>query len=294
MNNLNNNAGKTPRQLARRKPARGCEPSSLKLSSQLSSLFPANSDDVLAFNDALGTTLGAKKDGKYSPAALSAFGEDVSASLNRSPFPVPSSPFFTGKPYVEGLGHAFLMRNYRASLAKWQTADPMGYPDGWNQLAYCNNGVTWAVDYLGAEIVVIICSDTRTPGSCGVGDGHSWVVFYNTDTQTKTTVGTWGTLDPEGLYVNREVSIVPEVCRGRILSDEQKKDVAGVLRKYKDLGEDAWSHTEPCSDFAIAIWKAATAEDLSTGLILDTPTDLKNTIFKMNGGRQCPCIKYLE
>ena len=77
-------------------------------------------------------------------------------------------------------------------------------------------------------------------------------------------------------------------------SYERKKDVAGVLRKYRDLGEDAWSHTEPCSDFAIAIWKAATGEDLSTGLILDTPTDLKNTIFKMNGGRQCPCIKYLE
>lgn len=38
----------------------------------------------------------------------------------------------------------------------------------------------------------------------------------------------------------------------------------------------------------------ATGEDLSTGLIFDTPTDLKNTIFEMNGGRQCPCIKYLE
>ena len=120
------------------------------------------------------------------------------------------------------------------------------------------------------------------------------MVFYNTDPQTKTTVGTWGNLDPEGLYVNLEVDFVPEICRGRILSDERKKDVAGVLRKYRDLGEDAWSYTEPCSDFAIAIWKAATGEDLSTGLIFDTPTDLKNTIFEMNGGRQCPCIKYLE
>ena len=149
MNNLNNNAGKTPRQLARRKPARGCEPSSLKLSSQLSSLFPTNSDDVLAFNDMLGTTVGVKKDGKYSAAALSAFGEDISASLNRSPFPVPSSPFFTGKPFVEGLGHAFLMRNYRAGLAKWQTADPIGYPDGWNQLAYGNNSPNAGVDQFG-------------------------------------------------------------------------------------------------------------------------------------------------
>ena len=101
------------------------------------------------FNDMLGTTVGAKQGGKYSASALSAFGEDISASLNRSPFPVPSSPFFTGKPYVEGLGHVFLMRNYRGTLGKWQTADLLGYPDGWNQLAYCNNGVTSAVDLWG-------------------------------------------------------------------------------------------------------------------------------------------------
>ncbi len=39
--------------------------------------------------------------------------------------------------------------NYRADLGKWQTADPLGYPDGWNQLAYCNNGVVRDVDYFG-------------------------------------------------------------------------------------------------------------------------------------------------
>ena len=98
------------------------------------------------FNDALGTTLGAKKDGKYSAAALTAFGENLSVD---SPTPTQNSNFFTGKPYVEGLGHAFLMRNYRAGLAKWQTADPMGYPDGWNQLAYCGNASPCYVDYIG-------------------------------------------------------------------------------------------------------------------------------------------------
>ena len=34
----------------------------------------------------------------------------------------------------------FLMRNYRAGLVKWQTADPMGYPDGWNRLAQHTRG----------------------------------------------------------------------------------------------------------------------------------------------------------
>ncbi|MBP5284517.1 MAG: hypothetical protein ILO34_00195, partial [Kiritimatiellae bacterium] len=77
---------------------------------------------------------------KYSAAALSAFGEGDN-----------SNAFFTGKPHVEGLGRTFLFRNYRASIAKWQTTDPLGYPDGWNQLVYCNNGVTSAVDLWGCD-----------------------------------------------------------------------------------------------------------------------------------------------
>ncbi len=100
------------------------------------------------FNDMLGTTVGSKSNGKYSAAALTAFGEDLTV---HSPTPTQNSNFFTGKPFVEGLGHAFLMRNYRAGLAKWQTIDPMGYPDGWNALAYCNNGVVSSVDVYGAE-----------------------------------------------------------------------------------------------------------------------------------------------
>ena len=104
----------------------------------------ASSKGTSYFNDALGTTVGAKKDGKYSAAALTAFGENYLTTQ-----PPNHQTFFTGKPYVEGLGHAFWMRNYRAGLAKWQTADPMGYPDGWNQLAYCNNCTIGAVDRMG-------------------------------------------------------------------------------------------------------------------------------------------------
>jgi len=117
----------------------------------------ASSKGTSYFNDALGTTVGAKKDGKYSAAVLTAFGENYLTTQ-----PPNHQTFFTGKPYVEGLGHAFLMRNYRAGLAKWQTADPMGYPDGWNQLAYCNNWVTGAVDLLGAGLFNLIESAVQT------------------------------------------------------------------------------------------------------------------------------------
>ena len=99
----------------------------------------ASSKGTTYFNDMLGTTVGAKKGAKYTAAALTAFGEGGSRHA-----------FFTGKPQVDGLGHAFLMRNYRASFGKWQTADPLGYLDGWNGLAYCRNAALISIDFLGA------------------------------------------------------------------------------------------------------------------------------------------------
>ena len=117
------------------------------------------------FNDVLGTTVGvregrgaARKGAKrrYTAAALTAFGEplqtqkgETSALLPSSFLPLPL--FFTGKPQVEGLGRVFLYRNYRSDLAKWQTADPLGYPDGWNQLKYGVNSPLMGVDLRGAS-----------------------------------------------------------------------------------------------------------------------------------------------
>ncbi len=53
--------------------------------------------------------------------------------------------FFTGKPHIGEMGYAFLFRAYRPEQGKWQTSDPLGYPDGWNNFAYCNN---WVIDYI--------------------------------------------------------------------------------------------------------------------------------------------------
>ena len=113
----------------------------------------ASSKKATYFNDLLGTTVGQKTGNAYTAAALSAFGEPLP---NAQPSTPNAQPFFTGKPQVEGLGYAFLMRNYRAGLAKWQTVDPMGYPDGWNQLAYCGNGVMSAVDLRGCATETVV------------------------------------------------------------------------------------------------------------------------------------------
>ena len=124
----------------------------------------ASSKGAVYFNDLLGTTVGVRegrgplrakqgdKAPRYTAAALTAFGEPLPGQGVGAPS---SGAFFTGKPSVPGLGYAFLLRSYRPDLAKWQTADPFGYPDGWNRLAYCNNEVTHGIDLFGAKIVLL-------------------------------------------------------------------------------------------------------------------------------------------
>ena len=116
-----------------------------------------SSSGTAYFSDILGTTLGEKGRGRrYAVARQTAFGDGDAA-------------YFTGKPAVAGLGRAFLYRNYRPDLAKWQTADPLGYPDGWNQLAYCENKVTCSVDLFGAKIVYIFTEWICQYDPTGVG-----------------------------------------------------------------------------------------------------------------------------
>lgn len=91
--------------------------------------------DGRMFNDALGNTLGRiVKDG-YQRVSMTSFGDTADDDV-----------FFTGKPHIDGLGYAFLFRNYRPDLGKWTMADPLGYPNGWNNMAYCNNMILIALD----------------------------------------------------------------------------------------------------------------------------------------------------
>ena len=104
---------------------------------------PVLSGDKVLFNDLLGNTLGVKD----QPIKMTAFGESDNVDA-----------FFTGKPLVGELGYAFLFRNYRPEQGKWQTADPLGYPDGWNNFMYCNNRL--AIDKFGL-LVTATFSITR-------------------------------------------------------------------------------------------------------------------------------------
>ena len=96
-----------------------------------------SSKDGVMFNDMLGSTLSIG--GKA--VNMTAFGESTDTNA-----------MYTGKPYIGELGYAFLFRNYRSDHGKWQTTDPLGYPDGWNNLAYCNNEATIAIDGFGLSV----------------------------------------------------------------------------------------------------------------------------------------------
>ena len=90
-------------------------------------------DDVL-FNDMLGSTLAVNG----NPVEMTSFGETADKNA-----------FFTGKPMVDELGYSFLFRDYNPNQGKWTTTDPLGYPDGWNNLAYCGNDSIHNFDFLG-------------------------------------------------------------------------------------------------------------------------------------------------
>ena len=100
---------------------------------------PVMAGDNVLFNDMLGSTLAVNE----KAVEMTSFGETGDKNA-----------FFTGKPMIDELGYSFLFRDYNPNQGKWTTSGPLGYPDGWNNLAYCNNSVTIAFDWLGSKIVI--------------------------------------------------------------------------------------------------------------------------------------------
>ena len=131
---------------------------------------PILANDKVLFNDMLGTTLGIQSRNEYRGTGMTAFGETDEKSA-----------MFTGKPYIGEFGYAFLFRNYRPCLGKWQTSDSLGHPDGWNNFAYCNNGVISAVDRFGTDIYHVYDSDSSWHGHSAsiIGNPKDGYKAYN-------------------------------------------------------------------------------------------------------------------
>ena len=138
--------------------------------------FPTGGNPVLSseagilFNDHLGSTTGTLRGGEFAPVAMTAFGETEDAAA-----------FFTGKPFVDGLGYAFLLRNYRPDHGKWLTRDPFGYPDGWNDLAYCGNDCFSCIDLAGGSFWHWV-GEQALAGTYGV------IYFFNTGNNSVSSI----------------------------------------------------------------------------------------------------------
>ena len=135
------------------------------------------------FTDILGTSIGKVSGNGYSAIDKTSFGADTTDK----------SSFFTGKPYVEGLGYAFLFRNYRADMGKWLSQDLIGYPDGWNNFAYCNNDILINIDPNGAWTISFGISFSAGAGG-GVIGGLSIAFGYSVESGF-----TWGYTASTGL-----------------------------------------------------------------------------------------------
>lgn len=251
-----------------------------------------SSKDGVMFNDMLGSTLniGGKS------VSMTSFGE--SADTNA---------MYTGKPYIGELGYAFLFRNYRADQGKWQTTDPLGYPDGWNNLAYCNNGITISVDWLGAASIAINAARAGTGSSSGGGSsggigstsggwGHSW--FDLTDSNGNTTGHGFYPEDPAGYEsvlgyeygqafsgddtANYNERKDPYASLTIDITDEQLNKIQDYIDNY----DRNWSLYNNCTDYVMGALRAAGIDisdyDYTTAGVAD-PDKLHQTILNKGG-----------
>ena len=153
------------------------------------------------FNDMLGSTLAV--DGKRID--MTAFGDsDDTAAM------------FTGKPQVDELGHVFLFRNYRAELGKWQTADPLGYPDGWNNLAYVNNWAADSIDQFGGDIYHVVDISGIGHSASIIGNPKDGYYAYNNGPNG----GGYSPATPTETRYNTPAEALAELNKGRSGSDE--------------------------------------------------------------------------
>ena len=172
-------------------------------------------DDVL-FNDMLGNTLAVND----KAVEMTSFGETDNENA-----------FFTGKPMIDELGYSFLFRDYNPNQGKWTTSDPLGYPDGWNNLAYCNNGVTRAIDWLGAIAIFASSEHSFNAAPVWQKDYELFVPYDNFEVRGNDLVRYEITATADG----NDSGITGISVRLNISSSQ----AFGIL--YTNQGKHAWS-----------------------------------------------------
>ena len=86
-----------------------------------------------------------------------------------------------------------MFRNYRADIGKWLSQDLIGYPDGWNNFAYCCNSIIANIDCNGLWTISFGISFSGGAGGGATG-GLSLAFGYSAESGF-----TWGYTASAGL-----------------------------------------------------------------------------------------------
>lgn len=199
------------------------------------------------------------------------------------------SPYaFQGREFDQESGlYYFRERYYDPQTGRFLSQDPLGFAAGANYYAFVSNNPINGWDPFGLSGTITINSS----GNGGIS-GHSWIT-YTTDSGNTKTYGTWGN-NPDGkgygLLEDVELSMRGDTSRSMHLDDSAEQRFLNEVQRYKDMGENGWGYTNPCSGFASDAWKSATGEFLDSRNIfgISTPTNLKESINNANKkGGQC-------
>jgi RHS repeat-associated protein len=121
-------------------------------------------------------------------------------------------------------------------------------------------------------------------GGKKITSGHSWLSYTPNSTGEKTTYGTFGNRNPNGLYMNVEIDDSAEASRSMNINAAQENIFYSMIQKYQAKGDDAWGYLNPCSSFAADVWNAVTGESLAhqAYFIISNPTTLRDSIIMQN------------
>ena len=107
---------------------------------------PIMAGDKMLFSDLHGTTLGTNDGNRFKAIERTGFGKAATADADVD--------LFTGRPLISNGSYQFLERNYLPMVGRWSSADPTGFPEGWNSHLYGRNAPTMGYDTKGAAFVV--------------------------------------------------------------------------------------------------------------------------------------------
>ena len=177
--------------------------------------------------------------------------------------------FFTGKPMIDELGYSFLFRDYNPNQGKWTTSDPLGYPDGWNNLAYCNNGVTRAIDWIGCSAHII------KPVN---------IYGFSVDVQSEVRLGYWWAVnakcsgDVSSLNITYEIVATPDSKSTFVAPYLKESSVYDNEAVYSNFSYTVKNIKKTLDDTGMHVWAAVEFE-----LYMQYQVQYKNTYIGHDG-----------